>query len=79
MINRKSVCVDDHREIAITTEQMPDGWGVVASVKQHLEGDAERVVDLPVPEQTFASEAEAEAFGLAMAQDWMAKNELRAA
>jgi hypothetical protein len=78
MIQRKTFRVDEHCEIALTTEQMADGWGVVASVK-HRTGDAERVVDLPVPSQRFADEAQAEDFGLRMARDWIAQNAPRAA
>jgi hypothetical protein len=79
MIQRKTFPVDEHCEIALTTEKMRDGtWGVVASVKQ-FEGDAERVTDLPVPDGTFATEADAAAFGLRMAQDWLAANTPRAA
>jgi hypothetical protein len=73
MIQRKTFRVDEHCEIALTTERMADGWGVVASVT-HRTGDAERVVDLPVPSQRFADEAEAEGFGLTMAREWIAKN-----
>jgi hypothetical protein len=62
MIQRKTFRVDEHCEIALTTERMADGWGVVASVK-HRTGDAERIVDLPVPTEKFASEAEAEGSG----------------
>jgi hypothetical protein len=39
MIQRKTFRVDEHCEIALTTERMADGWGVVASVK-HRTGDA---------------------------------------
>jgi hypothetical protein len=78
MIQRKTFQVDEHCEIALTTERMADGWGVVASVK-HRTGDTERVVDLPVPSQRFADEVEAESYGLAMAREWIAKNGPRAA
>lgn len=79
MIQRKTFPVDEHCEIALTTEEMSDGtWGVVASVKQ-IEGSAERVTDLPVPAETFATEADAAAFGLRMARDWIAANMPRAA
>jgi hypothetical protein len=78
MIQRKTFRVDEHCEIALTTERMAEGWGVVASVK-HRAGDTERVTDLPVPTEKFASEGEAEAFGLTMAREWIAKNAPRAA
>jgi hypothetical protein len=74
MIHRKTFPVDEHCEIALTTERMSDGaWGVVASVK-HFEGAAERVTDLPVPVETFATENDAEAFGLRQARQWLAAN-----
>jgi hypothetical protein len=78
MIQRKTFRIDEDCEIALTIERMAEGWGVVASVK-HRAGDAERVVDLPVPSERFASEAEAEAFGLTMARDWITKNAPRPA
>jgi hypothetical protein len=78
MIERKTVRIDDACEIALTTESMADGWAVVASVK-HFAGDAERVTDLPVPAERFASKEEAESFGVTMARDWIAQNAPRAA
>jgi hypothetical protein len=73
MIQRKAFRIDENCEIALTTERIGDGWSVVASVK-HRTGDAERIVDLPVPSERFGSEAEAEAFGFTMAREWIAKN-----
>jgi hypothetical protein len=79
MIERKSFSVDGLCDIALTLEQMSDGtWGVVASIKQVV-GSVEKVTDLPVPEETFGSEAEAEAFGLRMARAWLETNMPRAA
>jgi hypothetical protein len=78
MIQRKTFPVSDHCEIALTTEQMDDGWAVVASVKE-IVGYAVRVTDLPVPVERFATEAEAEAFGVAAARDWIDRNAPRAA
>jgi hypothetical protein len=79
MIERKSFSVDGHCDIALTLEQMSDGtWGVVASIK-HIVGSVERVTDLPVPDETFSSEADAEAFGLRMARKWLETNMPRAA
>lgn len=79
MIQRKVFPVDEHCEIALTVEEMPDRtWAVVASIK-HIAGDAERVTDLPVPDERFRSAAEAEAFGLRMARAWIEANMPRAA
>ena len=78
MIERKTLRVDDGCEIALTTEQMADGWAVVASVK-HITGNAERVTDLPVPAERFPTKEDAENFGVTMARDWIAENAPRAA
>jgi hypothetical protein len=79
MIQRKTFAVDEGCEIALTTEQLADGaWAVVASIKHHRE-QSERIVDLPVPAARFASEQEAEAFGLRMAREWIERNLPRAA
>ena len=79
MIERKTFPAGDDCAVAVTTERMADGtWAVVASVKHHLES-AERVIDLPVPSERFATQAAAEARGLQMGQDWIAENAPRAA
>ena len=58
---------------------MADGtWAVVASVK-HMTDGAESVRDLPVPSERFGSQAEAEAFGVRQAEDWIERNLPRAA
>jgi hypothetical protein len=65
--------------IQVTTERLPDGpWAVVASVKHHSDyGD--KTIDLPVPEQTFESQANAEDFGTRMAVEWLEHNAPKAA
>jgi hypothetical protein len=78
MVHRKTYAADRDCEIAITTEQMAEGWAVVASLKHHTNG-AERITDLPVPSERFATEEEAEAFGLEMARDYLKRNTPRAA
>jgi hypothetical protein len=79
MIERKTFPVDEHREIAVTVEKMSDGtWAVVSSVKE-IHDDAERVVDLPVPSETFPTEADAEAYGVRLAREWIDANMPRAA
>ena len=35
MIQRKDVPVNDEYSVAVVTEDMPDGWAVVASIKHH--------------------------------------------
>ena len=78
MVHRKTYPAEDNYEIALATECLSDGWAVVASLK-HFTPGAERVVDLPVPTERFATEAEAEGFGLAMARDYIERNVSRAA
>ena len=46
---------------------------------KHYFDTTEKVIDLPVPAERFASEAEAEAFGVRMGQEWIARNMPRAA
>jgi hypothetical protein len=79
MVQRKTLPASHDCAISVTTEQMADGsWGVVTSVK-HMSGTTESVTDLPIPEQRFATEADAEAFGFAQGKEWIEKNTPRAA
>ena len=73
MVHRKSYPVENNCEIALTNERLPDGWAVVASIKHYTPG-AERVIDLPVPNERFETEQEAEAFGLGLARDYIDRN-----
>lgn len=74
MVLRKTFPVADDCKINLVTEEMPDGaWAVVASIAHRFE-NAERIVDLPVPSERFASEPEAEAFGLRLAREWIERN-----
>ncbi len=78
MVHRKSYRAENNCDIELTTERLADGWAVVASLKHHT-ADAERVTDLPVPSERFATEDEAEAFGLGMAREYLERNTPRAA
>jgi hypothetical protein len=79
MVERKTLQISQDRAIVVTTEQMADGtWAVVASIKQ-VAGDTESLTDLPVPEQRFATQADAESFGIAQGQEWIDLNTPRAA
>ena len=79
MVQRKTLPAEDNREITVVTEQMKDGrWAVVTSVK-HFTGTAEQITDLPMPEERFATDAEAEEFGVRMAREWIARNTPQAA
>ena len=65
--------------IHVTTERLPEGqWAVVAAVK-HRSDFGEKTIDLPVPEQTFETQANAEDFGARMAVEWLDRNAPRAA
>ncbi|MGH7388213.1 MAG: hypothetical protein ACREM3_01975 [Candidatus Rokuibacteriota bacterium] len=79
MIERKTFPAAGSCQIAVTTEQMADGtWAVVASVK-HLSDRSEKITDLPVPRQRFASQTEAEAHGVKLGEAWIEKNAPHAA
>ena len=79
MIERKTFPAARDCQIAVVTERMDDGtWAVVASVK-HFSDRSEKIVDLPVPMQRFASQAEAEAHGVRLGEAWIEKNEPHAA
>ena len=73
MVHRRIVQVDGEYSVALTTEEMSGGWAVVVTVLQSTEG-ANRHVDLPITHQRFASEAEAEDYGLSAAHEWIERN-----
>ena len=74
MVNRKTFPAYGNCSIALATEEMKDGrWAVVVTVTQST-ATAERNTDLPVTDERFVSEAEAEAFGVRSAKDWIDQN-----
>lgn len=74
MVHRKTVPAHGNCGINLTTEDMNDGsWRVVVSVIQSTD-TAERVVDLPISPQRFATEADAEAYGLGLGREWIDRN-----
>ena len=74
MIQRTTVPVDDESSIAVVTEQMADGaWAVVASVK-HPSPSGEQIIDLPVSDARYSTQAEAEQAGVSQGRDWIARN-----
>jgi uncharacterized protein DUF6566 len=74
MIQRTTVPVNDEYSIAVVTEQMADGaWAVVASL-QHHSPMGEKVIDLPVVDARYATQAEAEEAGIRQARDWLERN-----
>jgi hypothetical protein len=79
MVQRKVIPVDDERRILLTTERLADGsWAVVASIVETTP-NGERVVDLPVLDERFSTEADAEASGESQARRWLEQNVPRAA
>ena len=79
MVQRKIIPVDGERRILLTTERLADGsWAVVASIVETTP-NGERVVDLPVGDERFTTEAYAEASGEIQARAWIEQNVARAA
>ena len=79
MVQRNIISVDAERRILLTTERLTDGmWAVVASIVESTP-NGERVVDLPIIDERFATPAEAEQSGEAQARGWIERNVARAA
>jgi hypothetical protein len=79
MVQRKVVPIGSERRILLTTERLADGsWAVVASIVETTP-NGERVIDLPVIDERFTTQAEAEGFGEAQAHRWVEENVARAA
>ena len=79
MIQRTTVPVDDEYSIDVVTEHMSDGaWAVVASIK-HRTPMGEKVIDLPVRSERYASQGEAQDEGIREARAWLERNTPRAA
>lgn len=74
MVKRNSYPTTHPRcEIALTTEQMKDGkWSVVANIEHHV-GDGVQVTALPVTHQRFETEAAAQQYGRAQAEEYLAR------
>jgi len=74
MVQRKMIPTYGGYNIAVATEQMPDGnWAAVATVTQSTP-TAQRDIDLPVPKERFATEGDAENYAVRMAKEWIEKN-----
>jgi hypothetical protein len=73
MVQRKDVPVNDEYTIAVVTEDMTDGWAVVASIK-HRSPTGEQTTELPVDNRRYSSQPEAEEAGITQARDWLARN-----
>ena len=74
MVERKMIPAYGGYNIAVASEQMPDGkWAAVATVMQSTD-TAQRNIDLPVPKERFETEADAENFVVRMAKEWIDRN-----
>ena len=74
MIQRKDVPVNDEYTIAVVTERMADDqWAVVATIK-HRSPSGEQATDLPIIDQRYATQPEAEQAGITQAQAWLTHN-----
>ena len=79
MVQRKIIPTGDDRRILLTTECLADGaWAVVASIVETTP-NGERVVDLPIIDDRFPAQAEAEASGEEQARRWIQQNVAHAA
>jgi hypothetical protein len=79
MIERKTFAVDGEYSINVVTESMNDGgWAVVASITQHTP-TGEKTTDLPVHDERYRSQADAEEAGVAQARTWLERNKPAAA
>jgi len=79
MVQRTIIPVGSDRRILLTAERLAEGsWAVVASIVETTPG-GERVIDLPVITERFATEADAEASGESQARHWLEQNVPRAA
>jgi hypothetical protein len=79
MVQRKTFPAYKGFDIAIATEQMADGkWAFVATVRQSTD-TAQRDTDLPVSDQRYDTQADAESDAVRLATEWIDQNTPRAA
>lgn len=75
MIQRKTIPAQGDYSIAVASEKMRDGrWSAVATLQQSTP-TGQRNIDLPVSDQRFDTEAEAERFVIDLAKAWIDHNE----
>ena len=75
MIQRKTIPAQGDYSIAVASEKMRDGrWSAVATLQQST-ATGMRNIDLPVSEQRFDTEDEAERFVIDLAKAWIDHNE----
>jgi hypothetical protein len=74
MIQRKTIPAQGDYRIAVASEKMRDGrWSAVATLQQST-STGQRNIDLPVSDQRFDTEAEAERFVVDLAKAWIDQN-----
>jgi hypothetical protein len=78
MVQRREIPVNDEYTVAVVTEDMTDGWAVVASIK-HRSPSGEQTIDMPVDNRRYSDQPEAEEAGIAQARDWLKSNVSHAA
>ncbi len=74
MVQRKIFPAYRGYNVAVASEQMKDGkWAAVATIT-HSTGTGQRIIDLPIPNQRFEMEEEAERSVVKMAMEWIDRN-----
>jgi hypothetical protein len=74
MIQRKTIPAQGDYSIAVASEKMRDGkWSAVATLQQST-STGQRNIDLPVSDQRFDTETEAEQFVVELAKEWIDRN-----
>lgn len=74
MVQRKWFPAPADYRIAVAAERMKDGkWAAVTTIQQSTP-TGERHIDLPISNERFGTEEEAESFEVSRAQEWIEKN-----
>jgi hypothetical protein len=74
MVQRKIFPASGGYSIAVASEQMAGGkWAAVATVTHSTE-TAQRTIDLPVSQERFPTEADAERWAVDQARAWIEQN-----
>lgn len=74
MVQRKRFPAPRDYSIAVAAERMKDGkWLAVTTIQQSTP-TGERNIDLPISDERFATEEEAERFEVSRAQEWIERN-----
>jgi len=74
MVERKRYEAPGDYSIAVAAERMKDGkWSAVTTIQQSTQ-TGERNIDLPISDERFATEEEAQNFEVGRAREWIEKN-----